>query len=520
MKKLLFVLTITVLCQFSGYSQQTKADIQREQAQLKKDLADLNQTLTEIRSSRKKSLSELYLVQKKIQTRQALVENIQKEIVVLNTSIQQNEATINTYSKQLDTLKRKYAANLAFAYKNRSNYNYVNFIFSAASFNDAIKRITYLRSYRQYRESQVANIKNLQATLRAKIDELNGNKKEKGTALVSQNTELTSLQTDQQEKDKSMEELKSREGEVAGEIEEKNKVRRRLQSNLNRIIAEEIAAAKAEAKRKEKERQAELARQKAAEEARLKELARRQAEEKARQEAIERQKAKERQEALAAADAQRAAAKTAQEEENARIAREKLVKEQEAARAKEAQDAADRLAKAKEDEEKAKEASQTNVEKLRSSRSYSVLENSDKGLTESIDFEKNKGRLPWPSGGVVISSYGKHSIPGTKIQEDNPGIDISAPVGSPVRSVANGVVSRIVDDEGTGEYTIFIRHGKYFTIYSNVRNPVLKNGSSVMANTLIGSAGPSLEGDGGMISFLIANENGANLNPESWLRRR
>lgn len=528
MKKILFVLTILLSTVSIGFSQQTKEEIQRERDQLKRDLAELNSNLSEIRSTRKKSLTELYLVQRKIKTREALVDNIRNEIKVLDKDITANQESVTRYMKQLDTLKHKYAESLAFAYKNRNNYDQLNFIFSASSFNDAVKRVTYLKSYRTYREAQVADIKEVQGLLREKIADLNSNKKQKNLALGNQTTELTTLQGDEKEKDQSISDLKGQESEITSEISEKNKRRKRLQNNLDRIIQQEIAAAKAEAARKEKERREQLARERAAEQERQRQIAAKKAADEAAEAA---RKEQERKAALAAADAARQAAKTAAEEQAKKDAIEKLKQQQELERQAEAK----RIADAKRKEEEAAAAVQAAINKnpaptnnsaptkddeIRSKRSASALENTSQGLAESIDFEKSKGNLPWPSSGVVLTSFGTHVIPGTKVSDQNNGIDLGPAVGAPVRSVANGTVTGVIDDEGTGDYTIIIRHGKYFTSYSNVRNPTVKKGSEVRGNTQIGSAGKAFDNNGGFISFNIANERGGFLNPESWLRGR
>ncbi len=526
MKKSLFVLILLTSSFSIGFSQQTKEDIQREQAQLRKDLAELNSNLSEIRSSRKKSLTELYLVQRKIKTREALVENIQSEIVVLNKDIVGNVETIKKYLKKLDTLKTKYAQSLAFAYKNRNNYNQLNFIFSASSFNDAIKRITYLKSYRSYREAQVADIKVVQEILHRKVEDLTSSKKQKSTALTNQTTEIGTLQLDEKEKDQSVADLKSREGEINSEISEKNKRRRKLQNNLDRIIQQEIASARAEAAKKEKERRERIARERAAEEERLRQIAAQKAADEAAEAA---RKEKERKEALAAADAARQAAKTAAEEQAKREALDKLKKQQEEERLADQK----RIADAKKKEQEAAAAVQAAInrnptssastplskdDEIRSKRSASVLESTSEGLAESIDFERGKRHLPWPSGGMVTTEFGTHPIPGTKVQDQNNGVDLNPPVGSPVRSVANGTVTGVIDDEGTGDYTIIIRHGKYFTSYSNIRSPKVKKGSEVKGNTVIGNAGQAFDGSGGFISFTISNERNTFLNPRDWLR--
>ena len=152
-KKLLAAFAcLIVVITTSAQDGDTREDIQRKQQQLQKEINDLNKTLGQIKSSKKKSLTQLALVQKKIAARNALINSINKDMRRLDNTIYLNQLEINHMKLELDSLKRNYAKSLVFAYKNRSNYDYLNFIFSATSFNDAIKRVDYLRSYRQYRE--------------------------------------------------------------------------------------------------------------------------------------------------------------------------------------------------------------------------------------------------------------------------------------------------------------------------------------------------------------------------------
>lgn len=141
---------------------QSKEELQRKQQELLREISNLNKTLGDIRKSKKQSIGQLELVKRKIRAREELIYNINRDIRGLDNNIYLSTLEINKLRKELDTLKQEYAQSLLFAYKNRSNYDYLNFIFSAASFNDAVKRITYLKSYRQYREQQVANIEKTQ----------------------------------------------------------------------------------------------------------------------------------------------------------------------------------------------------------------------------------------------------------------------------------------------------------------------------------------------------------------------
>jgi peptidoglycan hydrolase CwlO-like protein len=150
----------------------------------------------------------LALVQRKITVRNELIGSINQDLRRLDKTIYFNQSEINGMRGDLDTLKMNYAKSLVFAYRNRGKYNYLNFIFSATSFNDAIKRLAYLKSYRQYRETQISAILKTQEVLQQKIGVLTSNKTQKRTVLVEQNKQLNVLQQDKAEQNHAVLQLK------------------------------------------------------------------------------------------------------------------------------------------------------------------------------------------------------------------------------------------------------------------------------------------------------------------------
>ncbi len=472
MIKKLFVLFLTTAIAIAGFAQQTKEDIQKKQQELVKELADLNNTLDEIKKNKKQSLGQLALVQRKIKAREELMRNINKELKQLDEEIYQNNLTIYRYRKELDTLKDNYAKSLVFAYKNRSNYDYLNFIFSANTFNDAIKRVAYLKSYRQYRETQADNIIKTQELLEKKLGDLSNSKNEKKSTLTKQGQQLQEMETDRNEKDQVVRQLKSQETSLGTQIKNKEKTRKQLQASLQAIIRREIE----EAKRKERERLAAIA-----EAERKRKLAEQQAQQK-----------------LAEQRAASAAAKTPNTE------------------------------KPVETEKPADIPSPAPVvtapvttgvtTPARGDRSYSPFESTEEGLTQSLNFESNRSRLPWPvNAGFISIHFGGYEIPGTKLKGTSDGIDISLPVGSTVKSVADGEVASVFDLGG--EQTVVIRHGKYFTTYSHLSSVNVGKNDKVKAGTLLGKAALGEDGEG-LVTFMVSNEKGSFLDPEKWLKAR
>ena len=154
----------------------------------------------------------------------------------------------------------------------------------------------------------------------------------------------------------------------------------------------------------------------------------------------------------------------------------------------------------------------------KTNRVYSPFESTTEETNVSINFENNRGRLPWPADqGFISTHFGRYQVPGTQLWGDMPGIEISLPVGSNIKAVADGVVSAIFD-LGGGQ-TVVVRHGKYFTTYNNLSSASVNKGQEVKAGKVLGKAAMGTNGDGQII-FMVTNDKNVNLNPESWLKGR
>ena len=453
MVKKTIIIVIFALFSVASFAQQTKEEIQRRQQQLQQELSDLNSTLSDIKKNKKQSISQLALVQRKIHAREELVSNINKELHKIDDDIYLNSLDIYRYQKELDTLKERYAKNLVFAYKNRSNYDYLNFIFSAENFNDAVKRISYLRSYRQYRELQANNITKTKTLLQVKMGNLTVTKTQKNSTLQEQGKQIQQMEVDRKEKDEVVRGLQGQEKELSAQIRDREATRRKLQGQLKFIISREIA----EERRKDQQRQAQIARQ--------------------------------------------------QEEDR----KKKLAAQQSQTNNSGASD--DNSASSKNTTASVSVPAST---PRSTNRVYSPLESTPENLTASLNFENNRGRLPWPvSSGIILIPYGNYSIPGTKLVDHNDGIDIGVPVGTTVKAVADGVVSAVLDLGD--ERCVVIRHGKYFTTYSHLTTVSVVKNDVTQAGTIVGKAAVNDDG-GGMVHFMVSNEQGAFLNPEGWLK--
>jgi septal ring factor EnvC (AmiA/AmiB activator) len=443
---------LLIICSLSGLSAfaQTREELQKRKQEIERELEDLTRQYAETQNNKKTSLKQLALIKKKINARQDLVNDINKEVRQLDETIYLNERDIYRLKKELDTLKVKYAKSIVFAYKNRSSYEYLNFLFSAGSFNDAVKRITYLKSYRQNRETQANAIAKSEQLLTDKVNTLSINKKERLSTLQIQSKQLMVLQDDKKEQDKVVNQLKGKEKELNAQIKEREKQRQKVLIAVNAVIRREIDEAR---KRDEAKR-------------------------------------------LKALEDQKKAA--AASKPNDVVAKNNTP--------------AKPVKKANDNEPS------TGMTSVAKDRTYSPLESTPEGMEMSLNFENNRGRLPWPvSNGIITIDFGVTNMEGTKLAQRSDGIEISVPIGSNVRCVADGEV--VYAAEAAGELIVIVKHGKYFTGYKNLSSLNVSRDQSVKAGSVLGKSGTSIDGEGAIL-FMIMNDKSVPQNPKPWLKSR
>jgi len=108
-------------------------------------------------------------------------------------------------------------------------------------------------------------------------------------------------------------------------------------------------------------------------------------------------------------------------------------------------------------------------------------------------------------------AFGEHEyIPGVK--HNNIGVTIDVAAGAAVKSVFKGVVQSVFSIGDVN--AVMIRHGKYFTTYSNLSTVSVAKGDQVTTGQIIGRVA-----DIAQLEFVLSDENRRNYDPEKWLKR-
>lgn len=258
MAKLIFSFVVFSVFSLQAFAQQeTREELEKQRAQLKKEMEQTQKLLSSNKAKTKENLVQWKLIKDKVNLQTRIIDNISRDISLLDDNIYNNQREISRYNKLLDTLKQEYAKSMVYAYKNRGNYNFLNFIFSAASFNDAIRRIAYLKYYRSYREKQGENILRTQELRRQRIAELGGMKEKKSEVLKVKDKEMGALESQKQEKDRIMNELKKQGKQLNNQLSDYKKQNQKVEKAIAAAIRKSMEEARKLAAKKASEEEAE-----------------------------------------------------------------------------------------------------------------------------------------------------------------------------------------------------------------------------------------------------------------------
>lgn len=225
------------------HAQDKKSKLESDKKKIEEEIKYNSKLLDETKKSQKTTLNQLVVIKKQISSREKLILNINAEIKSVSEEIESNNQTLSELNDELTKLKEEYAAMIYYAHKNRSSYDKLMFIFSSSDFNQAYKRLKYFQQYSAYRKTQVLLIEQTQAEIKQKLADLETLKLAKVELLKSFESERTKLSQEKELQNKTISQLNQKEKELLATIKEKEKAAKKLQKEIEKIIAEEISAA-------------------------------------------------------------------------------------------------------------------------------------------------------------------------------------------------------------------------------------------------------------------------------------
>ena len=429
MKKYLICLLLMAFS-LAVYPQKSKAKLEKQIANLEQEIATANKLLKETSKNKQATLNQVNLLDKKIKQREELVKAYNEQIAVLDDEINKGQSNIKALNGDLKNLRKEYAQMFVFANKNRRHCDQLVFLFSAADFNQAFRRLRYIRQFSDARKTKMDQIASTERRISGEVEASRKAREQQAALLQGEKEQKAALQGEKEDLNTQVKQLKKQEGNLQQDIKNKQKQAQKLQKAIDDIIAEEI-----------------------------------------------------------------------------RKANERAKKEAEA------------RAKAEAEAKKNKGNTNANTKPSTPAKENKNMALTPAEMTLSGNFANNKGRLPWPvEKGVVASSFGKHaSVVSDKVVVTNNGIDIAVSENSNARAVFDGMVVS-VNKLTASNTVIIIRHGDYFTVYSNIEEATVKRGDNVKTKQNLGKIHTNRAECKTELHFELLKEKD-RMDPESWLAK-
>lgn len=234
---LLFFLSVNI------HGQDKKDQLQQDKKKIEDEIKYNAKLLEETKKSKKTSLNQLVIIKNQIASREKLIETINGQVNTVDDQIVMNTEILKELQHDLDHLKEEYANMIYFAYKNRSSFDRLMFIFASDDFNQAFRRIKYFEQYTAYRKTQTQLILNTKVEIDSTIQVLEVHKHDKLILLTSLRDERDILSQERNQQNNIYQTLGKKEKELAKTIRLKEKAAKKLQGEIERMIAEEIRLA-------------------------------------------------------------------------------------------------------------------------------------------------------------------------------------------------------------------------------------------------------------------------------------
>lgn len=246
---------VVFLCilSFVGAFAQTSQK-QKQLEKQKKALLEQIQEMSALRSQQAQERNSLAFqieeISEKISARTQLIRLTNHQANLLSQQIKDNQNQISTLKKDLESLKKNYAAVILQSYKSRSPQSRWMFLLASESFTQGYKRLKYLQQYTQYRKKQAQEIQQKNTLLQQLADSLSSQYNYQRRIVEENQKEQTRLSQERKEQESLVASIKKKESEYAAEIKKKQAQANKIDREIDRLIRLAIVEANKKAKPK------------------------------------------------------------------------------------------------------------------------------------------------------------------------------------------------------------------------------------------------------------------------------
>lgn len=235
-----------------AYAQSSLKELQEKKLETERLIQETNRQLSKTKTEQKSTAYKVGLIKQNIKNRKSLIANLDAQLNLIQASLVISQDSIRVLNNNLGALKSDYAQMIVSTYFQLKQQTMIHYIFSANSFQQILRRITYTKVYAKHRMDKANQIKFHTMEVEKLMSDLERKKRQSEQVLVNKKTELVSLSEDEKQLSRTLSGLSQQEKTLTGKLKESRDLFKRLSAQISRIIEEES--------RKEKQKMQDLKR--------------------------------------------------------------------------------------------------------------------------------------------------------------------------------------------------------------------------------------------------------------------
>ena len=243
-----FLVVFLTVCNFSFAQQKTQQqrNLEKRKEEIATEIAQMERLLQQQVRLKGSAIDQIQLLDNKRYALESLIELTANEVQLLQRQIAESNNRIDDLKDQIEVIKQDYEKVIVNSYKRKVEKNKWLFLLAADSFKDARRRWNYLLQYASYRTTQAERLVRKQEELQQISATLEGQLKQKEEKVEENRRQQRALIADREKQELLIANARKQERAYRRELADRDKERKRIDSEIDRLIREAIEKANRE----------------------------------------------------------------------------------------------------------------------------------------------------------------------------------------------------------------------------------------------------------------------------------
>jgi len=243
-----FLALLLTVCNFSFAQQKTQQqrNLEKRKEEITTEIAQMERLLQQQVRLKGSAIDQIQLLDNKRYALESLIEITANEVQLLQRQIAESNSRIDDLKDQIEVIKQDYEKVIVNSYKRKVEKNKWLFLLAADSFKDARRRWNYLLQYASYRTTQAERLARKQEELQQISSTLKGQLRQKEEKVEENRRQQSALIADREKQEVLIANARKQERAYRRELADRDKERKRIDSEIDRLIREAIEKANRE----------------------------------------------------------------------------------------------------------------------------------------------------------------------------------------------------------------------------------------------------------------------------------